>query len=138
MSYPPDSPYHKTRQTPRISNRARLESAIAERLNFEKNYFGESLDFDEDDMSKGNIRKITVPKEANEGFGFVIKGENPIFICEIKPDSAAAKAGLQVGDRILSVNEISVKNFNRDKIVAILVGCGKNPSVTILDGKEQG
>ena len=49
------------------------------------------------------------------------------------PGSPAAKAGLQMGDRILAVNEISIKNFNRDKIVAILSGSGKNPTVTILD-----
>ena len=31
------------------------------------------------------------------------------------------------------MNEISIKNFNRDKIIQILSGCGKNPTVTILD-----
>jgi len=88
-------------------------------------------------MSKGNFRKILVQKEANEGFGFVIKGEHPVFICEIKAGSAASKAGLQMGDRIISVNEISIKNFNREKIVSILVGCGKNPTITIQDGNHK-
>ena len=31
------------------------------------------------------------------------------------------------------MNEISIKNFNRDKIIQILSGCGKTPTVTILD-----
>lgn len=138
INYPPESPYHKSKQTPRsipriLPKQDPVEPVDFDRISFEKNYFGDS-DFEDDDMTKGNIRKITVQKEANEGFGFVIKGEQPVFIYDIKPESAAARAGLQVGDRIISVNEISIKNFNREKIVSILVGCGKNPNIMIQDG----
>ena len=119
---------------PRYKNKV-AKPYQSEQTYFEKNYFG--LDCDpEDEMSRGNIRSIHVKKEQDQGFGFVIKGENPVFISDVKPDSAAQKCGLQIGDRILAVNEISIRNFEREKIIAVLAGCGRNPVVTIQDGSN--
>ncbi|CAG5103434.1 Oidioi.mRNA.OKI2018_I69.chr1.g769.t2.cds [Oikopleura dioica] len=95
-------------------------------------------DLDFERMNNGNVRKLVIRKTESEGFGFTIKGEYPVTISDIKPGSPAEKSGIQIGDQLLSVNEISIKNFNRSKIVQILTSCGPNPVLVIIDNVKLG
>ena len=40
---------------------------------------------------------------------------------------------MKVGDRLLAINDISVKNFDRDRIISMLLNSGENPVLTIQD-----
>ena len=81
--------------------------------------------------SASTQRRIRLAKAENESFGFVIKGDKPVYIAELKSHGAAQKAGLHVGDRLMAVNDISIKNFDRDRIISMLLNAGENPIITI-------
>ena len=89
-------------------------------------------------LSSDSMRRIKLQKLETEGFGFVIKGDKPVFISELKGGGAAQKAGIQVGDRLLAINDISVKNFDRDRIISMLLNSGENPVLTIQDKDAAG
>jgi len=59
------------------------------------------------------------------GYGFVIRGEGPVFVKTVDPMGPAAKAGLKVGHYIYSVNDEKVVNMNhRDLAHVILAADG--------------
>jgi hypothetical protein len=95
-------------------------------------------DYFDQKMNNGNVRSLMIRKTESEGFGFTIKGEYPVTISDIKPGSPAELSGIQIGDQLLSVNEISIKNFNRSKIVQLLTSCGPNPVLVIIDNAKLG
>ena len=52
---------------------------------------------------------MTVTRTENGGFGFVLKGVEPVWIESVLPGSPADKAGLCPGDAILDVNGKDVR-----------------------------
>ena len=46
-------------------------------------------------LCSDTMRRIKLQKLETEGFGFVIKGDKPVFISELKGGGAAQKAGIQ-------------------------------------------
>ncbi|XP_071521408.1 Golgi-associated PDZ and coiled-coil motif-containing protein-like [Panulirus ornatus] len=70
-------------------------------------------------------RIVTLHKAPQEGLGMSITGGRehgvPILISVINPDTPASRAGhLYVGDAILSVNDISLKEVNHAEAVQLL------------------
>ncbi|XP_052071079.1 rhophilin-1-like [Mytilus californianus] len=67
----------------------------------------------EDDVSPGGLRngvKITAIVHREDGsFGFVLAGNNPVFIESVEPGGPADRAGLLAGDCIVNVNKIDVR-----------------------------
>lgn len=81
-------------------------------------------------------RRIRLQKADNEGFGFVIKGDKPVYVSSLKTNGAAERAGMHIGDCLLAVNDISIKHFDRERIISILLNSGENPVLTILESKK--
>ncbi|CAJ0954944.1 unnamed protein product, partial [Mesorhabditis belari] len=73
----------------------------------------------------GETRRITLPKHPHEGLGISITGGSehalPIVISEIQPGQPADRCGnVFVGDAILSVNGIDIRNVKHHEAVEIL------------------
>ena len=73
----------------------------------------------------GKVRTVLLKKNSNEGLGISITGGKehgvPIMVSEIHPGQPGERCGnLFVGDSILSVNGISLKNAKHAEAVAIL------------------
>ncbi|HEY0943077.1 MAG TPA: RIP metalloprotease RseP [Steroidobacter sp.] len=59
-------------------------------------------------------RELTQPEALLPGLGFDIwQPKVPAVVATVMPDSAAAKAGLQPGDKILAVDQQPVADFNQ-------------------------
>jgi predicted metalloprotease with PDZ domain len=54
-------------------------------------------------------RLVTVNRTADGGFGFVLRGDQPVWIESVLSGSPADHAGLRSGDAILEVNDIDVR-----------------------------
>ncbi|KAM6915069.1 Golgi-associated PDZ and coiled-coil motif-containing protein [Xenentodon cancila] len=73
----------------------------------------------------GPIRKVVLVKEDHEGLGISITGGKehgvPILISEIHPNQPADRCGgLHVGDAILAVNSINLRDAKHKEAVTIL------------------
>ncbi|KAJ8009042.1 hypothetical protein DPEC_G00084730 [Dallia pectoralis] len=73
----------------------------------------------------GPIRKVVLAKEDHEGLGISITGGKehgvPILISEIHPSQPAERCGgLHVGDAILAVNSINLRDAKHKEAVTIL------------------
>uniref|UniRef100_A0A3B5BE38 Golgi-associated PDZ and coiled-coil motif-containing protein n=1 Tax=Stegastes partitus TaxID=144197 RepID=A0A3B5BE38_9TELE len=73
----------------------------------------------------GPIRKVVLVKEDHEGLGISITGGKehgvPILISEIHPSQPADRCGgLHVGDAILAVNSINLRDAKHKEAVTIL------------------
>ncbi|XP_051730031.1 Golgi-associated PDZ and coiled-coil motif-containing protein isoform X1 [Ctenopharyngodon idella] len=73
----------------------------------------------------GPIRKVVLAKEDHEGLGISITGGKehgvPILISEIHPTQPAERCGgLHVGDAILAVNNINLRDAKHKEAVTIL------------------
>lgn len=73
----------------------------------------------------GPIRKVVLTKEDHEGLGISITGGKehgvPILISEIHPTQPAERCGgLHVGDAILAVNNINLRDAKHKEAVTIL------------------
>ncbi|MGH0157808.1 UNVERIFIED_CONTAM: hypothetical protein FKN15_034407 [Acipenser sinensis] len=86
----------------------------------------------------GPIRKVLLAKEDHEGLGISITGGKehgvPILISEIHPSQPAERCGgLHVGDAILAVNGINLRDAKHKEAVTILSQQGgKEHGVPIL------
>ena len=74
--------------------------------------------------------------ELAKGFG--IETQHGGFINEVMPDSAAAKAGIKVGDIIVSVNGRSIKSFQELRAKVATMGAGSKVEFGLIrDGDEE-
>ncbi|OAF65604.1 hypothetical protein A3Q56_06696 [Intoshia linei] len=64
------------------------------------------------------MNSYTIRLDKNRhGYGLTITGERPCILSSIQQGSPADRAGLKVGDCLVSINDISVKNATHDKVV---------------------
>ncbi|RUS71643.1 hypothetical protein EGW08_020595, partial [Elysia chlorotica] len=72
------------------------------------------------DPSSGLQQRIVIIQRDEKGYGFTVSGDNPVFVASVKPEGAAARAGVQNGDRILKVNGTLVTNRNHLDVVKLI------------------
>ena len=67
----------------------------------------------------------------NAGFGFVIRGSNPARVEQLEADGAAENAGLLIGDAILKINGIDVRQASHTHLIKLLQGSGSAPTLLV-------
>ncbi|XP_061184785.1 uncharacterized protein LOC133192790 [Saccostrea echinata] len=101
---------------------------------------GTTVSFSSEDESEGektreDLHEVTLHRDSpSQNLGFSIRGGSEhglgVYVSEVTPDSLAAGAGLEFGDKILSVNGVSLKNKS-SSIVASLMTSSSDINMTL-------
>ncbi|CAK1595394.1 unnamed protein product [Parnassius mnemosyne] len=79
---------------------------------------------------------VTVTRNEGEGFGFVVissTNKATSTIGQLIPNSPAARCGrLQVGDTIVAINQLPVRNLPHPEVVALIKRSGAAVTLTVL------
>ncbi|XP_068439018.1 delphilin isoform X5 [Clinocottus analis] len=80
-----------------------------------------------------SIRIIRVYR-GKKNFGFTLRGHAPVCIDSVISDSPAEECGLKIGDRILFLNGLDMRNCSHEKVVSMLQGSGAMPTLVVEEG----
>ncbi|XP_073473409.1 Na(+)/H(+) exchange regulatory cofactor NHE-RF3 [Aquarana catesbeiana] len=81
-------------------------------------------------------RECTVNKVEGKGYGFFLRveqGEQGHLVRSIEKGSAADKAGLKDGDRVMKVNGVFVDDKEHPEVVELIKASGNSVSLSVLD-----
>ncbi|XP_058477276.1 PDZ domain-containing protein 7-like [Solea solea] len=89
-----------------------------------------------------DLHTITVDKSVDGKLGFSVRGGSEhglsIFVSKVEDNSTAEEAGLQVGDKLVEVNGISLENITMSSAVKVLTGNNRLRMVVRRVGKVPG
>ncbi|GFQ95590.1 rho guanine nucleotide exchange factor 12 [Trichonephila clavata] len=94
------------------------------------------LSSDVTDSKDPMVQRCVIIQKDEKGYGLTVSGDNPVFVQSVKEDGAAARAGVQQGDRIIKVNGTLVTQSNHQEVVE-LIKSGSYVALTLL-GKPPG
>ncbi|KFM79191.1 Rho guanine nucleotide exchange factor 11, partial [Stegodyphus mimosarum] len=95
-----------------------------------------SVSTDVNDTQDLMVQRCVIIQKDEKGYGLTVSGDNPVFVQSVKEDGAAARAGVQQGDRIIKVNGTLVTQSNHQDVVE-LIKSGSYVALTLL-GKPPG
>lgn len=83
---------------------------------------------------------VTVTRNEGEGFGFVVissTNKATTTIGQVIPNSPASRCGLlRVGDTILAINRVAVRNLPHPEVVALIKRSGVSVTLTVLPDRQ--
>lgn len=77
------------------------------------------------------VQRCVIIQKDERGYGLTVSGDNPVYVASVKPEGAAAKAGVQKDDRIVKVNGTLVLNRNHIDVVK-LIRSGSYVALTLM------
>ncbi|XP_063834877.1 membrane-associated guanylate kinase, WW and PDZ domain-containing protein 1-like [Ostrinia nubilalis] len=79
---------------------------------------------------------VTVTRSEGEGFGFVVissTNKATSTIGQLIPNSPASRCGLlHVGDTIVAINHVAIRNLPHPEVVALIKHSGPAVTLTVL------
>ncbi|XP_025100351.1 rho guanine nucleotide exchange factor 12-like isoform X2 [Pomacea canaliculata] len=86
---------------------------------------------DWDGSGVGLVQRCVIIQKDEKGYGLTVSGDNPVYVASVKPEGAAAKAGVQKDDRIVKVNGTLVTKCNHIDVVK-LIKSGSYVALTLM------
>lgn len=75
--------------------------------------------------------KSVIIHRDEDGFGFRVGGENPVFVHCVHENGAAWKSGVRENDRIIKVNGTLVRSVDHKSVVRMIKSCTKFVNLTL-------
>ncbi|OQR76106.1 rho guanine nucleotide exchange factor 12-like [Tropilaelaps mercedesae] len=75
--------------------------------------------------------RCVIVQRDERGYGLTVSGDNPVFVQDVRPGGAAARAGVQEGDQIQKVNGTLVTSYNHQEVVQ-LIRSGQYVALTLI------
>lgn len=105
-------------------------------VNMAKNLVEQILEFGEVKRGVLGVQGGELTSELAEAFGY--ETNHGAFVSQVVPDSAAANAGIEAGDIIVSVNGKEIRSFGELRAKIATLGAGKEVKLGIIrDGKDK-
>lgn len=79
----------------------------------------------------GSIRYVTLKRSVN-GYGFNLAQQFPSHISAIQKGGQAERAGLRLGDRLIAVDDVDVKNVSHMNIAELIFSSKDGLKLTVV------
>ncbi|XP_046445839.1 uncharacterized protein LOC124195459 isoform X9 [Daphnia pulex] len=76
--------------------------------------------------------RVVVINRDDRGFGFVVAGDNPVFVQTVREGGAAERAGIFKDDIIIKVNGSWVTQSNHAEVVDLIRAGGSSVALTVI------
>ena len=76
-----------------------------------------------------------VIKRSTSGFGFTVAGTGPVVVGRVQSDSAASRAGLLQGDRVIRLNGQNVSSMPSETVAKMI---RSSSNVVVIDIHRKG
>ncbi|KAI6235154.1 hypothetical protein M3Y95_00021200 [Aphelenchoides besseyi] len=77
------------------------------------------------------VERCVVVAKQQDGYGLLVTGEHPVYVESVKPEGAAARAGVRQGDQIVKINGMPVSSSNHYEVLR-MISAGPNVCLTLL------
>nr|KAG5712634.1 hypothetical protein BaRGS_029689 [Batillaria attramentaria] len=81
-------------------------------------------------------RTVVLRRTPTEGFGFSVRGDSPVIVADIEPDSVAGRSGMQVGDFVVGVATADTKWAKHEEVVQLVRQAGIELRLTLITPME--
>ncbi|KAG7300620.1 hypothetical protein JYU34_014913 [Plutella xylostella] len=71
-------------------------------------------------------------KNEDEGFGFSVRGDSPVIIASVEPNSLAEIGGMREGDFIVAIGSRDVKWSSHEEVVSLIQRAGDSLTVKLV------
>ncbi|XP_058845222.1 FERM and PDZ domain-containing protein 3-like isoform X2 [Acipenser ruthenus] len=88
-------------------------------------------DMESGSLTPGTARQVKLLRDPTHGFGFVAGSERPVIVRAISP-GGPSEGKLLPGDQILAINEESVSNVSRERVIDLVRNCKESILLTVL------
>lgn len=76
-------------------------------------------------------RTIHLEKDAKQGYGFSIRGDAPVRVNKVEPDTNAEKSGIKKGDLIVAIGEKDTKWSLHEELVQLVRDSGDHLTIKL-------
>ncbi|KAK7114719.1 rhophilin-1-like [Littorina saxatilis] len=81
-------------------------------------------------------RAVVLQRQPTEGFGFSVRGDSPVIVADIEPDSVAGRSGMKVGDFVVGVATADTKWAKHEEVVQLVRQAGSELRLTLITPME--
>ncbi|XP_046377278.1 rhophilin-2-B-like isoform X2 [Haliotis rufescens] len=77
-------------------------------------------------------RRVQLDRSEDEGFGFSVRGDSPVMVAEIEPDSVAGRSSMKVGDFVVGVGTMDTKWAKHEQVVQLVRQAGSSLELRLI------
>ncbi|KAL6117805.1 frmpd3 [Pungitius sinensis] len=86
---------------------------------------------DSGSLSPASARQVTIQRHPTQGFGFIAGSQRPVIVRSVSPDGPSF-GKLLPGDQILAINEETVSDAPRERVIDLVRRCKDTIVLTVL------
>ncbi|KAK6186398.1 hypothetical protein SNE40_008440 [Patella caerulea] len=77
-------------------------------------------------------RLVSLNRDQGQGFGFSVRGDSPVIIADIEPDSVAGRSSMKVGDFVVGVSDTDTMWAKHEEVVQFVRKAGSQLNIRLI------